>query len=98
METLQKKMPLLTDNLGKPLAFETWQFELIESDLTDCSKHVVAIHFLSPALHVHHQVGEFLVLSQQETADENQGFECFTIRMQPQLSISWIGDKNSQNA
>ena len=42
---LNNKMPLVKDNIGNKLAFETARFELIESHTDDISLHKVAINY-----------------------------------------------------
>jgi hypothetical protein len=42
---LNNKMPLIKDNLGNKLSFDTAGFELIESHLEDISLHKLAINY-----------------------------------------------------
>lgn len=51
LHQLNERMPDILNNLGRHfLRFNRFQFELINSDLTDKSKHQVAINFVSEPL------------------------------------------------
>lgn len=83
IESLQKKIPVLTDALGKSIDFETPQLELIESDITDIATHQLAIHYTTGELNLLDIVGEYLILSAED------GGNTFTIKMQDNLAISY---------
>src|SRR5450432_793477 len=44
---LKNKIPFLQDALGQPVEFDTYKFELIESDITNRLTHKVAIHYIT---------------------------------------------------
>ncbi|MFT3826741.1 MAG: hypothetical protein QM731_22655 [Chitinophagaceae bacterium] len=64
LQQLSGKIPDLTNSLGKLfLPFHNFRFEIINSNVTDKSKHQVAVNFFSDPLTWHHTVGEQLLLS-----------------------------------
>jgi hypothetical protein len=83
---LNNKIPIIKDNLGNKLSFETARFELIESHSEDISLHKIAINYETAILTLIEFVGEFLLLS-CNNSDDNKTTETFVVRMQPNLSI-----------
>ena len=83
---LNHKMPVIKDNLGNKLTFETPRFELIESHIEDISLHKVAVYYETESLTLLEFMGEYLLLSNCNKA-ENELTETFVVRMQPNLSI-----------
>jgi hypothetical protein len=82
---LSKKIPELTDSLGNPVTFDIFKTEIVHSDITDRSKHVIAITYITALLELVDSFGEYLVLSKAEASQEDR--ETFTINLQPRLSI-----------
>ncbi|MFB9842058.1 hypothetical protein [Mucilaginibacter ginsenosidivorans] len=83
---LDHKMPLVKDNLGNKLLFETARFELIESHIEDISLHKVAINFETAELSLVELFGEYMLLTYDDPANVGQ-LQTFVLRMQPDLSI-----------
>ncbi|RZM11690.1 MAG: hypothetical protein EOO88_46535 [Pedobacter sp.] len=86
MQLLQNKIPTLQDNAGKALSFETFRFELLESDITDEQHHHIAIHYISPMYNLHHSLNQFMILSPTNNSGENK-HETFTLEMTSALSV-----------
>ena len=86
IEQLNSKMPVIKDNLGNKLSFDTAAFELIESHTEDSSLHKVAINYQTETLTLIDFMGDYLLLT-KETVESNALLETFVIRMQPALSI-----------
>ena len=64
MQQLKGLVPEIVNNVGRHfLKFTHYQFELINSDLHDPSKHQVAINFYSELLHWHDTIGTYLLVS-----------------------------------
>ena len=84
---LNNMMPVIKDNLGNKLPFETAKFELIESHTEDISLHKVAINYETPAITLIDFMGEYLLLAPDDF-DETKNTETFVVRMQPQLSVT----------
>jgi hypothetical protein len=83
---LNKIIPELTDSLGNPVTFDIYKTEIIQSDITDHRKHVIALTYITAPLLLVASFGEYLVLS--KTADAKQGqVETFTIPLQFGLSV-----------
>ena len=81
--------PDVLDNLGRRfMAFDKFQFELINSDLLDPSKHQVAINFFSPPLHWHGTAGPYLLVS--AVAPAGGEVLVHTFQLQPFLAIHSI--------
>ena len=89
VERLQNKIPFLFDALGKPVEFDTWQFELIESDIT-MHLHKVAIHFTTKRLILLQTIGQSLLLSKDHDGHDVgiKPVETFMLKMQGGLSIT----------
>lgn len=83
---LDHKMPLVKDNLGNKLSFETARFELIESHTEDISLHKIAINYETPELSLVELFGEYMLLTYDDPANVEQ-LQTFILRMQPDLSI-----------
>ncbi len=63
VESLNNIIPGLQDTLGKPIHFETYQFEIIESDITDINLHKVAIIYFTSSLTLFDNFGNHLILA-----------------------------------
>jgi hypothetical protein len=99
IEGLNNKMPGLVDNLGNAVNFDVATFELIESDLTNKDAHELAINYATGTLTLCDIVGEYLILAKGEVSP-NKAAETFTIKLQPNLSISefYIEDESAHGA
>lgn len=83
---LDRKMPLVKDNLGNKLSFETARFELIESHTEDISLHKIAINYETAELNLVELFGEYMLLTYDDPANVEQ-LQTFVLRMQPDLSV-----------
>lgn len=84
---LNETVPDILNNLGKHfLGFTKFQFEIINSDLQDKTKHQVAINFYSEPLVWHDTIGHFLLVS-DKTAAEMGEFQTHLLGIQPYLTI-----------
>ncbi len=63
VQTLNKEIPGLKDQAGAAVRFDTFRFEVIESDITDKSAHTVAIHYITDTLTLLQSFGEYLLLA-----------------------------------
>jgi len=87
IEQLDNKIPLLKDNLGNKLAFETAALELIESHTEDMQLHKVAVNYQTETLMLIDFMGEYLLLTKDSPASSEPA-NTFVIKMQPDLSIA----------
>jgi len=80
-------VPDVLNNSGKHfLPFKNFRFEIINSDVTDRSRHKVAVNFFSDPLIWHDTIGSQLLVSTGDKKDEEEILtEMFSI--QPLLSI-----------
>ncbi|MBB3056746.1 hypothetical protein [Mucilaginibacter gotjawali] len=83
---LNNTMPVIKDNLGNKLCFETPRFELIASHTEDISQHKVAVYYETGTLTLLEFMGEYLLLSYSNKA-ENEAMGTFVVKIQPNLSI-----------
>jgi hypothetical protein len=83
---LDNKIPLVKDNLGNKISFDTARFELLESHTDDISLHKVAINYETGELTLVELMGEFMLLASGNLPD-NEPVDTFVLRMQPDLSI-----------
>ncbi|MBB6128489.1 hypothetical protein [Mucilaginibacter lappiensis] len=87
IQTLDNKIPGLSDNLGNPVKFEIPQFELIESHINDISSHKVAITYTTGILTLVNQLAEFMVLAEGDVSEKFVA-DTFILKMQHGLSIT----------
>ncbi|UOQ78199.1 hypothetical protein MUN84_06290 [Hymenobacter sp. 5516J-16] len=89
LQQLGGLVPDVLDNLGKHfLKFSQFQFEIINSDLQDKSRHQVAINFYSEPLRWHDTVGSFLLVSEAAGPAVAPGeVRTNMVQLQPYLSI-----------
>ncbi len=90
VQQLNERVPDILNNLGRHfLRFRQFQFELINSDLRDQSKHQVGISFFSEPLVWHDTVGTLLLVSPVAAAGSAPAPETLThlVQLQPFLSI-----------
>lgn len=86
LQQLGGVVPDILDNLGRRfLRFDKFQFELINSDLLDPSKHQVAVSFFSEPLRWHDTVGPYLIASAEAAGDALAPVHTF--QLQPYLAI-----------
>jgi hypothetical protein len=96
INTLNNKIPVLTDNAGNSLLFDVPRFELIASDITDKTAHKVAIHYCTSILTLLDIVGEYMILAIGDSAD-SETIESFTLKMQPDLSVIFYKELVTQH-
>lgn len=88
LQQLANKVPDILNNLGKHfLSFKNYQFEIINSDIKNKSKHQVAINFYSEPLIWHDSINNYLLLSQVNEEKNNDGALTELVQLQPFLSI-----------
>ena len=87
IEQLDNKIPLLKDNLGNKLAFETAALELIESHTEDMQLHKVAVNYQTETLMLIDFMGEYLLLTKDIPAGSEPA-NTLVIKLQPDLSIA----------
>lgn len=86
---LNNVVPDILNNIGiRSLWFDSYQLEIINSDIKDKARHQVAINFYTQPLVWHESIGEHLLLSVYEP-DAAAGNEAVTnlIQVQPYLNI-----------
>jgi hypothetical protein len=90
IEGLNKQIPILQDTQDKTIAFDTFQFEIIESDISNKAAHKIAITYFTNEFILIDNFGGVLLLSRKYKAhgvDEEQE-ELFMLALQQGLSIS----------
>lgn len=84
----REKIPLLTDNTGKNILFDKWQFELIDSDIKNKALHKVAINYYTDTITVIETSGEYMLLAMGDKSENLTDIEdTFFLKMQDNLSI-----------
>jgi hypothetical protein len=82
------RIPFLKDQEGKSIPFINHRFELIESHISDFEQHEVAIHYqTNPYSWLATMCNEFVLSLVNQKPDEKGLVVCFTLSMQPSLSI-----------
>lgn len=89
VDGLKNQIPHLKDTLGKAIVFETYQFEVIESDITNRFLHKVAIHYITGWFTLHLVMGEAILLSKADNMETDfcKPLETFMLKIQDGLSI-----------
>jgi hypothetical protein len=88
VDGLKNIIPYLQDTSGQRVAFETYKFELIESDIANKQSHKVAIHYITGRFILYQVIGEILLLSKSnDDSDFNNPAETFMIKIRDGLSI-----------
>lgn len=89
LSTLNKQIPGLQTNLHEPISFSSYQFEVIESDITNIQAHKVAIIYFTGTLVLHEVIGNYLLLSSVNNKSEpDKTASTFMVQLQPLLSIN----------
>lgn len=84
IKQLNNKIPDVVNNTGKIfLKFTRFNFEIINSDIQNKSVHSVALNFFSDELKWHETIGEYLLLSPVDEAEEQMQL----YRIQPFVNI-----------
>ena len=89
LRKLNDVVPDIANNIGRPfLTFKQFKFEIINSDIRDIDKHVIAISFYSEPLIWHDTIAPYLLTS---PTNETDG-EILTdmVAIQPFLTIHSI--------
>ena len=88
LQQLDYKIPDILNNLGKHfLVFKNYQFEIINSDIKNKSRHQVAINFFSEPLIWHDTIENYLLVSPVNGEKNNDGVLTNLVQLQPFLSI-----------
>ncbi len=89
IEGLNKQIPDLQDTQGKPVPFDSFQFEVIESDITNKLVHKVAISYITEEARLLNNFGEILLLSRKYKAHgvAEEQKELFMLKLQPGVSV-----------
>jgi len=86
LQQLNEIVPDILNNLGKHfLRFNKYQFEIINSDLQDKTKHQVAFNFYSEPLVWHDTIQNYLLVSEKKTGEGEVLTNLF--QLQPYLNI-----------
>ncbi|QNF32110.1 hypothetical protein HUW51_04965 [Adhaeribacter swui] len=96
LQQLNNMVPDILNNLGQHfLKFDQFQFQIINSDILDKSKHQVAIKFYSQPLIWHDTLNQYLLVS--ESANSGEPALTHLLAIQPYLSIYSLQTQASQN-
>ncbi len=90
IKQLKQTMPGVHDTFGRALAFDTYQFEVTESDITDKSAHKVAIHYITDTLTMFGFAGNCMVLANgvQLKKSTTEAVETFMVLLHSAIAIS----------
>lgn len=95
LQQLGGRVPDVLDNLGRQfLRFTQFQFEIVDSDLLDPSRHLVAISFYSEPLVWHDTVGPYLLVSEPAGAEAAGAgpVQLVQFQLQPYLALHTLHD------
>jgi len=88
---LNNQIPGLKDSLGRSnIPFTTNKFEIVESDITNKSRHKIAITYITDTLTLIDIIGEFMLLTagDQFKNESTNAVETFLLKMQDGLAIT----------
>lgn len=74
IETLNHKMPILNDENGQPILFNSAKLRIYSSDLLNKAAHVVSITYTSKKLVLYEVVNNLLILSYDIKGQFNEPF------------------------
>lgn len=96
ISNLNKQIPGLQDSLGNNVTFDTFKFEVIESDITDKSAHKVAITYFTGLFTLFEIIGDYMLLAAGDKSNNSSSepVETFLLKMQPNLGI--VSYQNSE--
>ncbi|GAB3935498.1 hypothetical protein [Mucilaginibacter myungsuensis] len=84
-------IPDILNTLGRRfLKISSFQFEIINSDIDDAAKHVVAINFFSELLVWHDTVNNYLLVSALNAVAEDGVVNTELFQLQPYLAIQTL--------
>ncbi len=89
IEALKNRITILQDAVEAFFHFDTYRFEVIESDITNEHLHKVAIHYISAILTLYEVIGDYLLVAtgDKTTAVSTEAVETFLVKVQPGMSI-----------
>ncbi len=92
IDALKNRIPVLSDNGGNPIKFINRQFHIVESDITDISKHRVAITYMTDIMTLVDNIGEYLVLAYGNKSEsilnwQTELLDTFLLKVVPGLSV-----------
>jgi hypothetical protein len=88
IDALENKIPGLEDTFGNPILFETLDFKLVASDLTEKSDHKVSINYVTGGLTLLNVIQDNLLLAIGDQRENHDPICTFMLKMQNNLSIS----------
>ncbi len=90
IDSLNKQIPFIKDSLGQRILFNSYKFEVIESDITNKLLHAVAITYYTDSLALLEIIGDQLLVAPADKMieAENDTVETFIVKMQDGLSVS----------
>ena len=90
IDSLNKRVPNLTDTMGQNILFNSYKFEVIESDITNRLLHKIAITYYTDTLVLFAVIGDCMLLAPADKVmeGENESIETFMVKMQDGLSVS----------
>lgn len=89
IDTLKNNIIVLQDEAEQNFVFETYRFEVIESDITNELLHKVAIHYISGTLTLYEIIGEYLLVTRgdKSATKSTEPVETFLIKVQAGMTI-----------
>jgi hypothetical protein len=88
LRQLNGRVPDIANSIGKTfLPFKGYKFEIINTDITNKSKHQVAVSFITEPLTWHDTIGNQLLLSAVDNQTENGETLTEMLSLQPFLGI-----------
>ncbi len=90
IEALKGNVPGIADEAGASLQFETYRFELLESNIEQIEEHRVAIHYITGVLTLIAVIGDRLLLAygnQLSKLEAGESVSTFLLTLQPGINI-----------
>jgi len=92
IDTLKNRIPVLSDNGGNPIKFINRQFHIVESDISDITRHKVAITYMTDIMTLIDNIGDYLVLAYGNKAEsilswQTEVIDTFLLKVVPGLSV-----------
>ena len=104
IDLLKNEIPGLKDNTQQSIKFKTYQFNIIDSDITTKLAHEVSISYITDTLSLLDSLGEYLLLAYGNRFVEGSDSlvkpieDTFLLHLAPQVSFSSYVSLNNSKA
>lgn len=94
VRALQNKIPGLYDSMGREITFGEYNFEMLYSDISNKSAHLVSLTYTTEILTFLGNIGEYMLLANGNRLNVTPGesTETFLLKIQEGLGITYFAE------